>query len=333
MTLIEAPESVTPLGRFVRRRDRRQGPGFWRYAASRARTGALVVVGVALTVFVVTRLAGDPARTLAGSEATPEQYEAIKRSLGLDASIPAQLVDYVKDMLTLNFGVSYWQGTSVLGLIEAYLPNTIALVGVAMILATVVGTVLGVVASLRPASFLDQVVSSISLTGLALPQFWLGALLILVFAVNLGVLPTSGYGLDSHIVLPAVTLSMAAMGRIAQVVRTSMIDELGRQHIKVARAKGFSTLYIIRRHALRNVLIPIVTVISFETVYALAGSAIIVETVFSWPGIGRLTIQAIQRQDLPLVQGIVFLLALIVVGWNLLTDLIYRAIDPRIELR
>jgi peptide/nickel transport system permease protein len=290
-------------------------------------------VDVAFTVFVITRLATDPARALAGSEATQEQYEAIKHSLGLDAPLGVQLVDYVRDMLTLNLGDSYWQHVPVLQLISSYLPNTVVLVAVAMVLATVVGVGLGVIASLRPATFLDQVISSISLTGLALPQFWLGALLILVFAVKLGVLPTSGYGLDGHIVLPALTLSTAAAGRIAQVTRSSMIDELARQHIKAARAKGFSTPYILRRHALRNVLVPVVTVISFESIYALAGYSVVVETVFSWPGIGRLAIQAIQRQDLALVQGIVFVIALIIVGWNLLTDLLYRVIDPRIELR
>jgi len=296
-------------------------------------SGLLVIVLVALTVFVVTRVASDPARTLAGPEATQEQYEAVRASLGLDQSLAVQFVDYVRALAVLDFGDSYWQNVPVSGLIAQFLPNTVFLVVLAMALAVLAGIPLGIVAALRPGSNADQATAAFSLLGLSMPQFWLGAMLILLFAVTLGWLPTSGDGSPAHLILPAVTLALPSMGRIAQITRTTMIDELASQHVLVARAKGLPGGYVVVRHALRNVLVPITTIVSFETVYALAGYSVIVETVFAWPGVGALAIQAIQRQDLTLVQGIVFVIAVVVVLWNLLTDLVYRVIDPRIELR
>lgn len=306
---------------------------FRRYVLRRLGSGVLVIVLVAVTVFVVTRVASDPARTLAGPEATHEQYEAVRASLGLDQPLVAQFLDYVQSLAALDFGISYWQNVPVSGLIAQFLPNTVLLVVVAMLLAVLAGVPLGIAAALRPGSNADQATATFSLLGLSLPQFWLGAMFILLFAVTLGWLPTSGQGGIAHIVLPAVTLGLPSMGRIAQITRTTMIDELASQHILVARAKGLGGGYVVFRHALRNVLVPVTTIVSFETVYALAGYSVIVETVFAWPGVGALAIQAIQRQDLPLVQGIVFVIGVIVVLWNLLTDLAYRAVDPRIELR
>mgnify|MGYP001037495541 CR=1 FL=1 len=323
------PAAPAPASRPMPRR----GHPFGRYMLRRLGSGVLVIVLVAVTVFIVTRVASDPARTLAGPEATQEQYEAVRASLGLDQPLLAQFVDYVRDLAALDFGISYWQNVPVSGLIATFLPNTVLLVVVAILFAVLAGIPLGIAAALRPGSNADQGTAAFSLLGLSLPQFWLGAMLILLFAVTLGWLPTSGQGGIQHLILPAITLGLPSMGRIAQITRTTMIDELASQHILVARAKGLGGGYVVFRHALRNVMVPVTTIVSFETVYALAGYSVIVETVFAWPGVGALAIQAIQRQDLTLVQGIVFVIAVVVVLWNLLTDLVYRAIDPRIELR
>jgi peptide/nickel transport system permease protein len=204
---------------------------------------------------------------------------------------------------------------------------------VAIVFAVLLGVPLGIGAALKPGSKLDQGLATFALLGLSLPQFWLGAMLILLFSVQLGWFPTSGMGGIEHIVLPALTLGLPSLGRIAQITRTSMIDELSSQHILTARAKGLSGRYLITRHALRNVMVPIATIVSWETAYTLAGYSVIVETVFAWPGLGYLAIQAIQREDLILIQGIVIVVAAIVVLINIVTDILYTAIDPRIELK
>jgi peptide/nickel transport system permease protein len=321
-----APDRGTLRGR------RRPMRPFTRYLLRRLMAGVIVIVVVTVTVFAVTRIASDPVRGLLPFDATQQQYDAIERQLGLDQSIPAQFVDYVGDLASFDLGDSYWQKTAVRGLVFDRLPNTLLLVAVAVGFAMLVGIPLGIGAALRPGSLLDQSLASLALLGLSLPQFWLGAMLILIFAVELGVLPTSGMDGPQSVILPALTLALPCLGRIAQITRTTMIDELSSQHILVARAKGLSPTYVVFRHALRNVMVPITTVCSWEFAYALAGYSVIVETVFAWPGIGYLAIQAIQREDLMLVQGIVIVIATIVVVVNLLTDLLYKVIDPRIDL-
>lgn len=288
---------------------------------------------VAVTVFVATRLISDPVRGILPFDATQQQIDALEHELGLDKSIPAQFVDYVSALVRLDFGESYWQTLPVIDLLKDRLPNTLLLVAVSVAFAFVVAVPLGIASARRPGSFLDQALTSTTLIGLSLPQFWLGTMLILIGAVILGWFPTSGIGGISHIVLPALTLALPILGRIAQITRTSMIDELASPHITVARAKGLGERYVLTRHALRNVMVPILTITSWEAVYALAGYSVIVETVFAWPGIGQLAMQAILREDLILVQGVVIAVALIVVLVNIVTDLLYKAIDPRIDLR
>ena len=314
------------------RGERKPMKPFTRYLLRRLFSGLLVIVLVAVTVFAVTRIASDPIRGMLPFDATQAQYDAIERQLGLDKSIPAQFGAYVGDLASFDLGDSYWQRTPVSGLVFDRLPNTLLLVSVAVGIAMLVGIPLGIGAALRPGSLLDQGLASLALLGLSLPQFWLGAMLIFLFAVQWGLLPTSGMGGVDNIILPALTLALPSLGRIAQITRTTMIDELSSQHILVARAKGLSSTYVVFRHALRNVMVPITTLCSWEFAYALAGYSVIVETVFAWPGIGYLAIQAIQREDLMLVQGIVLVIATIVVVINLATDLLYKLIDPRIDL-
>lgn len=325
--------SVT-LARPSSKRWQKLAGGHWvGYLARRIGYGLLVIILVALTVFLVTRILSDPARQMLPLDATQEQYLNLKRSLGLDASLPRQFVDYVGDLASFNLGESFWQKKSVSGLIWERLPNTMLLAAVAISFAVLLGVPLGIGAALRPGSKLDQGLATFALLGLSLPQFWLGAMLILVFSVGLGWFPTSDMGGIDNLVLPALTLGLPSLGRIAQITRTSMIDELSSQHILTARAKGLSGRYLITRHALRNVLVPITTIVSWETAYTLAGYSVVVETVFAWPGLGYLAIQAIQREDLILIQGIVIVVATIVVLINIVTDILYTVIDPRIELK
>jgi peptide/nickel transport system permease protein len=308
------------------------GSPFLRYAVRRILHGLLVVLLVALTVFFVSRIVSDPVRLMLQPDATQQQYDALQARLGLDKSVPVQFVDYVKDTASFNFGESFWQRKPVLELIGTRLPQTFLLVGVAMLFAALIGISAGILESLRPGGWTDKAVSAVALTGLSIPNFWLGSMLILLGAVVLGWFPASGSGGISHLVLPVIALSLPSAGRISQVTRAAMINELSSQHITAARAKGLSFRYVIVRHGLRNVLVPISTIVSWEAVYSLAAYSIVVETVFSWPGLGQLVIQAIERQDLILVQGIVIVLAIIVVVINIITDLIYHWIDPRVEL-
>jgi peptide/nickel transport system permease protein len=306
---------------------------FSRYLFRRVIHGLFVVILVAVTVFFVSRVISDPVRIMLPSDATPQQYNALQARLGLDHSVIQQFGEYTKNVLTFHFGESFSQREPVVKLIGERLPSTFLLVAVAMALAALLGITAGAVESLRPGGWTDKLVSSTALTGLSLPHFWLGSLLILLGAVTLGWFPTSGEGGIDHLVLPSITLALPAAGRISQVTRAAMIAELSSQHIVAARAKGLSSRYVILRHALRNVLVPITTVLSAEAVYALAAYSIVVETVFAWPGIGQLVIQAIHRQDLILVQGIVVVMAVLVVVINIATDLIYKLIDPRVELK
>lgn len=303
------------------------------FLVKRIGQGLVVIVGVTVIVFFVTRVLGDPVRHLLPLEATPQEYANLKHRLGFDRSLAAQFWTFVKQFSGLDFGDSLWQrGTPARQLVLERLPATFELIGFGMLLAVVISIPLGSLAALRPGSWRDHLTVTTSLLGLSLPQFWLGLLLVLFFSVELGWLPTSGRGGLSHVVLPALALGLPAAGRITQIVRSSMIDELNRQYVVTAKAKGLSQLYILFRHTLRNAFVPVLTLIGWETIRALAGYSVVVETVFSWPGIGWLTMQAIQHQDIVLLEATVFVAAIMVVGINLVTDVLYSRLDPRVKL-
>lgn len=294
--------------------------------------GIVVIVGVSIIVFFVTRVIGDPVRHMLPLEATPEEYTNLKHHLGFDRSIAAQFVDFAKSLPALDFGDSLWQrGTPARDLVLQRLPASLLLVGLGIGLAILIAVPLGCIAALRPGSWLDRVTVTTSLIGLSVPQFWLGLLFVLLFSVTLGWLPSSGRGGLDHAIMPALALALPAAGRLTQIVRSSMIDELGRQYIVTAQAKGMSYSYVLSRHALRNAFLPVLTLASWETIRALAGYSVVVETVFAWPGIGWLMMQAIDHQDVVLVQATVFVAALMVVLINMLTDFLYTRLDPRVE--
>jgi peptide/nickel transport system permease protein len=303
-----------------------------RFALRRLSHGIIVIFGVTIVVFVVTRLVGDPVQTMLPLEATAAQVEAFRQQLGFDRPIPIQFFDYLRDLARFDFGESLWQRRSAGAIVAEHLPRTFQLVGASMVLAVILSVPLGIIAALRPGRMLDRVTVTLSLVGLSVPQFWLGLLFIMFFSVQLGWLPTSGMGTWRHMVLPTLTLALPATGRIAMLVRSSMIDELNKQYIQTARAKNLPFLRIVGLHAFRNASIPALTLAAWELIRALAGYSVIVETVFAWPGLGLAAIQAVERQDLILLQAIVFVVALLVVIVNITVDIIYKFIDPRIKL-
>lgn len=303
-----------------------------RFALRRLGHGIVVVLGVTIFVFVVTRLVGDPVDVMLPMEATEEQKAVFAEQIGFDQPIPVQFVRYAADVAQLDFGESLWQRRPALDVIFERLPATFLLVTGAIVLAVLLAVPFGILAALRPGSLLDRSMVTVSLLGLSVPQFWLGLLFIILFAVQLGWLPTSGSGSWRHAILPMITLSLPALGRLAMLVRSSMIDELNRPYVQMARAKNLSTIRVVGLHAFRNAAIPALTLAGWEYIRALAGFSVIVEKVFAWPGIGFTAIQAIERGDLILLQAIVFVIAILIVAINLLIDVAYKALDPRIKL-
>src|SRR6266545_3398625 len=283
-----------------------------RFAVRRVAQGLLVIFGVTVMVFVFTRMVGDPVKVMLPLEASAQERAAFKHQVGLDRSIPVQFGTYVAHLARGDLGTSLWQRRPAIDMVLA-IP-------------------LGVLAALRPGRALDRIAVVLSLAGLSIPQFWLALLLILVFAVRLRIFPTAGMGGPEHLVLPMLALAFPALGRIAMIVRSSMIDELNQQYVKTADAKGLPRRRIVGVHALRNASIPALTLTGWELIRALAGYSVVVETVFAWPGIGFLANQALDQQDLILLQAIVFVVALMVVVINVAVDLLYKVVDPRIKL-
>ncbi len=303
-----------------------------RFILRRFWQGFLVVLGVTLVVFVVTRVFGDPVDLMLPLSASAEQRAAFAQQIGLDRPIPVQFVGFVRDLATLDFGQSVWQRRPAIEVVFERLPNTLLLITAGLGTAVALGIPLGMMAAARPGGPSDRLITGFGLLGLSMPQFWVGLLFILVFAVTLKVLPTSGMGTPAHLVLPALTLALAPLARLTLLVRSAMIDELNAQYIKTARAKGLHWRRIFGVHALRNVAIPALTLVGWEFIAALAGYTVVVETVFAWPGLGLTAIQAIQRGDLFLMQAIVFTVAFLIVVANIALDVAFKAIDPRIAL-
>jgi peptide/nickel transport system permease protein len=306
--------------------------GVGRYLLRRGLLGIAVVLGVTTVVFFVTRVIADPAQLMLPIGAPREAYDALRERLGFDEPLLSQYVAFLGDLLRFDFGESLWQHAPARDVIFEYLPASFQLVSVGVLAAVVVFVPIGIVASLRPGGLVDRCVVTLSLAGVSLPTFWLGAILILLLSVRLGWLPTSGSGTPKHLVLPAVTLALSSGARIAQITRSALIDQLSVPYVTALRARGFSTWSILSRHVLRNAAVPISAIAFWEYAVMIAGESIILETVFAWPGLGYLIVQSINRQDLILLQSGVFVAALIVVGVNLLADLVLKMVDPRIDL-
>jgi ABC-type dipeptide/oligopeptide/nickel transport system permease component len=296
-----------------------------------------IVIGVALVVFLILRLVpGDPARVMLGADAGAEDVERVRRQLGLDRPLLVQFALFVQRAAHGDLGYSYYFKESVLALIGRTLPATLQLASIAMASAVLVAVPLGVLAALRRRTFADYGSMGIAVLGVAMPPFWLGILLIYLFAVKLRWLPSMGYGgalwsADGfrHVLLPAVTLGAVMLASTTRLTRAAMLDILGEDFVRTARAKGLPGKQVVYRHALRNALIPVVTNVGLQ-MGNLLGGAFLTETVFAWPGIGRLSVDAMFRRDYPLVQGTLLMVTLAFLTVNLLVDILYVIIDPRI---
>ncbi|MDQ2654682.1 MAG: ABC transporter permease [Chloroflexota bacterium] len=289
-----------------------------------------VLLGLVVIVFFVTHSLGDPARLMLRPEATEEQVQAMRDSLGLNDPMPVQFSRYMGNVARGDFGVSIWQRVPALPVVLERIPATLYLAGVTLLLALPLAVLLGIISALWPRSVADRIVTLVSLTGVSTADFWLGLMLILVFAVRLTWLPTSGYGGWQFVILPALALAFRPLGRVSQVVRSSMMDELSKTYVVTARAKGLREQSVILFHTLKNAAIPIIT-LSGDEAAALLNGAVVIETLFGWPGVGVLLIQAIERRDLPIIEAAVITIAIMIVTVNLLVDLIYARIDPRIH--
>lgn len=302
------------------------------FAARRAVYGIAIAFVVCMTVFFATRVLTDPVQLVLPFGATQAQQDALRHSLGLDRSMWSQFTSFMYQAVTFNFGDSIEQHLSARGLVLERLPATLELVGAGILVAIMLFVPLGVVAAVRPRSLAASAARMLALIGLSAPSFWVGAILIGFFAVKLGWLPAFGRGGLLHLVLPALTLAIASGGRLALVTEQAVSSELKQPYVVAAYSRGLSSYHVIVRHVLRNALLPITTIAMWEVAHNLAGSAVVVENVFAWPGVGSLLINAVENNDIFLVEAAVFIIAIIVVVTNLVTDVLYKMIDPRIEI-
>lgn len=301
-----------------------------RFVVRRLLRAAVVLWGVTTVVFVVTRLSGDPITLLVAPDTPLADIERLRHDMGLDAPIFDQYVRFLGEVTRGDFGRSIRFGEPAMRLVLDRLPPTLELAVVSLTLAVVVAVPIGILSALKPNSAYDGVAMAAALVGQSAPTFFIGVVLILVFAVQLRLLPTGGRGEWNQVLLPSVTLAAYSMASIARLTRSAMLEVVSKDYIRTARAKGVSESGVLVRHALKNVGIPLITIIGLQFGALLAG-AVVVETVFAWPGMGRLLIQAIGTRDYPVVQAGVFLIAVGFVLVNTLVDLSYVWLDPRIR--
>jgi ABC-type dipeptide/oligopeptide/nickel transport system permease component len=289
-----------------------------------------VLLGVSFLTFIIGHSSGDPVRLIARGDATEEQKAQLRHSLGLDRPVLEQYRIYVGNALHGDLGVSYRQHVDVSRLIALRLPNSLELAGAAFVLAMGIGFTLGVLCVVYRHTVLDNVIAGLSVLAQVVPGFWLGLVLVLLFAVHWRILPVSGSGDLTHLILPAVTLALPTLGRMTRLVRSGMLEVLQSDYIRTARAKGLSERQVLLGHAAKNALLPLVTQAGLE-LGDLVGSAFIIETVFAWPGLGRMAVNAVQQRDFLVVQGCVLVIAAGFVLINLAVDLLYAVIDPRVR--
>jgi len=287
--------------------------------------------GVLVVVFLLLYIApGDPVMEMVGERADAETIARLRAELRLDDPVPVQFAHYIGGVLTGDLGTSYITGRPIARDILERFPKTLQLATAAMLLAAALGITIGVLSSRRPGSAFDRLAMGGAYLGISFPVYWVGLILILVFAVGLRWLPPSGFGRLEYLVLPALALGTRSIAFLARMTRSAMLEVLGSDFIRTARAKGLRERVVLSRHALRNAMIPIITVLGLDFGYYLTGS-ILTETIFSWPGIGRYVVNAIARRDLPAIQGSVLFLSVVFVLVNLVTDLLYAKADPRVR--
>ena len=294
---------------------------------------------VAVIVFIVTRMIpGDPASVMLGPQASVEDIEALREKLGLNEPLFTQFFQYIGNLLQGNLGVSYTYNEPIMSLIMERFPNTVILAISALIIAVIIGIPAGIISAAKQNSLLDYSVMLVSLIGVSMPIFWLGVMLVLYFSVNLGWFPATGMGTleegfipyIKHLILPSITLATIPMATFARITRSSMLEVISHDYIKTARSKGISEFLVICKHAFKNALTPILTVLGMQ-ISMMLGGAVLTETIFSWPGMGRLIVDAIDKRDFVVVQGTVLFIAVIFVIVNLLVDILYKVVNPRVN--
>jgi peptide/nickel transport system permease protein len=310
-----------------------------RFVLRRTAQAVVVLFGVSLIVFALVQLVpGDPVRLALGTRFDPDTYAALRERAGLDRPLPVQYLTYVGGALTGDLGVSFRTGQPVTTILLERLPATLSLAGCSLLVAVLLAVPLGIASALRSGGPVDHAATFISQIGISIPDFWMAILLILVFSGTVGLLPPSGYesllddplGWASHMVLPAVTIGTVSGAILTRFIRAAVLESLGADHVRTARSKGLRERVVLSRHVLRNALIPVITVTGVQMA-SLLGGVIVVEVVFAWPGLGRLTLDAVLSRDYPVLQGAVLLVATLFLLVNLLVDLLYAAVDPRIR--
>ena len=303
------------------------------YIGSRILQSVVVILGVLLLVFFIVHLTGDPLRIMLPPEASQEDVERLRVQMGLDKPLPEQFVRFLGGALHGDFGESLrYRGQPALRQVTQRFPATLELAWATLLWSLPAAMLLGTIAAVRRNSILDNLATVSALLGQSLPSFWLGLMLILTFAVQFGWLPSSGYGEPRHVILPAFTLGAFFMARNTRLIRSGMIEVLEQDYIRTARAKGLGEKIVVARHAIKNMAIPVVTIIGLD-IGQLLGGAVVTETVFAWPGIGRLAIDSILNRDFPVLEADVFFIALAFVGINLMIDVCYTWLDPRVRIR
>lgn len=285
---------------------------------------------ITFAVFILVYHAGDPVSMMLPEDASQEDRENLREALGLNEPFLVQYGSFIKDISTGNFGVSTRYNAEALPLVLERLPATFELAGAAMLVSLIISIPLGIWSANKRNSFVDLFITGGSVLGKAMPNFWLGIMLILVLAVMIPIFPVSGRGTMLHLILPAITLGTSVAAEMTRLVRSSMLDTLGQDYIRTAMSKGVSDKKVIFYHAFRNTLIPVLTITTLQLSILVSGS-IITESVFQWPGLGMLLVQAVNARDMAVVQAAVFIIAILVILVNLITDLIYVIIDPRIK--
>ena len=301
------------------------------YIIRRLLQTVVVIFGVTLLSFGVVFATGDPTLLLVGPNATAEQIDQLRHQMGFDRPWPIQYLDYMSRAVRGDFGTSLRSREPAFNLVIERMPATLALTGAALLFSLVVAFPVGILSAVRRDSIYDHLSMLGALLGQSVPAFWLGLMLILVLGVKLRWFPISGAGDLHHLVLPAITLGTYSLARNARLIRSSMLEVLGLDFVRTARAKGLPQALIVRRHVLKNAMLPVVTIVGLD-LGVLLGGAVITETIFAWPGVGRLVVSAIQGKDYPLIQAAVTLLAVFFVVLNLIVDLAYTYFDPRIRL-
>ncbi|MBI4279672.1 MAG: ABC transporter permease [Armatimonadetes bacterium] len=299
----------------------------------RATQSILLLLLATVVVFLILRLApGDPALLLLGDQTSPEGLAQLRKVMGLDRPLPEQYLNYLSRLLRGDFGTSIRAQRPVLTYVGYRLPASLQLLAATLAFAILLGLPIGIIAAVRHRSLVDYSVMTVSLLGQSVPAFWLGLMLIVVFSVHLRLLPPSGRGGLAHLIMPSFTLGFYLLGLVSRLTRSEMLEVLSADYVRTARAKGLAERIVVAKHALRNALLPVVTVLGLQA-GALLGGAVVTETVFSWPGIGSLAVQAVYQRDYPVVQGIVLLSATMFVLVNFLVDVMYLYLDPRIAYR